>query len=72
VHELSTPATRGACNGLFYTWAYVGFAAPLLTTAFVSIHHLVRPLLVLTALSLGTSLWLWRERVLTAPSQFPS
>jgi MFS family permease len=61
VHELSTPATRGACNGLFYTWAYVGFAAPLLTTAFVSSHHLVRPLLVLTALSLGTALWLWRE-----------
>lgn len=61
VHELSTPATRGACNGLFYTWAYVGFAAPLLTTAFVRIDHLVRPLLVLTALSVGTAIWLWRE-----------
>ena len=60
VHELSVPATRGACNGLFYTWAYVGFAAPLLTTAFVRSSHLVRPLLVLTALSVATALWLWR------------
>lgn len=58
VQELSTPITRGACNGLFYTWAYVGFAAPLLTTAFVTVTHLTAPLTVLTVLAALTALWL--------------
>ncbi|MDT4904138.1 MAG: hypothetical protein QOH52_2154 [Pseudonocardiales bacterium] len=58
VHELSSPATRGAGNGLFYTWAYVGFAAPLLTTAFVDIDDLVVPILVLAGLAALTAGWL--------------
>ena len=58
VHELAAPERRGACNGLFYTWAYVGFGAPLLTTAFVDVDRLVLPLAVLTALSAATTLWL--------------
>lgn len=73
VHELSTPSTRGACNGLFYTWAYVGFSAPLLTTAFVTTDHLVRPILVLTGLSAVTSLWLARSaRRSTLPVPHPA
>jgi MFS family permease len=59
VHELSTAATRGACNGLFYAWAYVGFAAPVLTTAFVRTDDLVRPLTVLTVITTLTAVWLW-------------
>lgn len=59
VARVSTPATRGACNGLFYTWAYVGFAAPLLTTSFVDVSALALPLGVLVALAGATSLWLW-------------
>lgn len=58
VHELSTPATRGACNGLFYTWAYLGFAAPFLTTAFVDSDALAVPLLVLAGLAATATLWL--------------
>ncbi|RZT84205.1 putative MFS family arabinose efflux permease [Pseudonocardia sediminis] len=58
VARVSTPATRGACNGLFYTWAYVGFAAPLLTTSFVDVTELATPLAVLVALSAATSVWL--------------
>ncbi|PZS19124.1 MAG: MFS transporter [Pseudonocardiales bacterium] len=58
VQQLSTPATRGACNGLFYTWAYVGFAAPLLVTSFVTVHRLAVPLAVLAALALATAAWL--------------
>lgn len=58
VHELAEPERRGACNGVFYTWAYVGFAAPLLTTAFVDTDELVLPLGILTALSAATAGWL--------------
>jgi hypothetical protein len=58
VQHLSIPATRGACNGLFYTWAYVGFAAPLLTTSFVAVDNLAVPLTVLTVLTAATSAWL--------------
>jgi len=66
VQELSTPATRGACNGLFYTWAYVGFSAPLLVTSFVTIDRLAVPLAVLTALTTATAAWL-RVRVRQLP-----
>jgi MFS family permease len=59
VQELSVPATRGACNGLFYTWAYVGFAAPLLTTSFVDVAQLDEPLIALTVLAGLTAGWLW-------------
>ncbi len=72
VHELSTPATRGACNGMFYTWAYVGFAAPLLTTAFVGSDHLVRPIAVLCALAGLTSIWLWLRMRAVALSEVRS
>ena len=58
VQELSTPATRGACNGLFYTWAYVGFAAPLLATTFVTVDDLAAPLGTLAVLAAATSAWL--------------
>jgi MFS family permease len=58
VGELAPPATRGACNGLFYTWAYVGFATPLLATSFVEVEHLDRSLVVLTVLAALTSAWL--------------
>lgn len=58
VHQLSTPLTRGACNGLFYTWAYLGFAAPFLSTAFVAAGNLSTPLTVLAAVALATSIWL--------------
>jgi hypothetical protein len=58
---ISTPETRGACNGLFYTWAYLGFAAPFLATSFVSVHGLAIPLTVLAVLSAGTALWLTRS-----------
>jgi len=58
VQQLSTPVTRGACNGLFYAWAYVGFAAPLLVTSFVTVDRLAVPLAVLTALATATAAWL--------------
>lgn len=58
VGELAPPATRGACNGLFYAWAYVGFAMPLLATSFVTTVHLVEPLVALTGAAALTSLWL--------------
>ncbi len=58
VQRLSTARTRGACNGLFYTWAYLGFAAPFLATAFVGIDELVVPMLLLTGLALATAVWL--------------
>jgi hypothetical protein len=58
VQQLSTHATRGACNGLFYTWAYLGFAAPLLTTSFVPVGDLAVPLAVLCALTAATAGWL--------------
>lgn len=49
VGELAPPRSRGACNGLFYTWAYAGFAMPLLATSFVPVTRIVVPLLVLAA-----------------------
>lgn len=58
VQQLSTPLTRGACNGLFYTWAYVGFAMPFLCTSFVTIDGLAIPLAVLAAVSAATAAWL--------------
>ncbi len=63
VARVSTPATRGACNGLFYTCAYIGFAAPLLTTSFVDVTQLAIPLGVLAAVTAATAAWLrWRSR----------
>jgi len=71
VQQLSTPATRGACNGLFYTWAYVGFSAPLLVTSFVTIDRLAAPLAVLGALAAGTAAWLrLRTDTTGRPDQF--
>lgn len=58
VQQLSGPTTRGATNGLFYTWAYVGFAMPLLTTSFVTTARLDLPLSALTAASAATAVWL--------------
>ena len=58
VQRISTPQTRGACNGLFYTWAYVGFAAPFLTTSFVDVDRLAVPLAILALLAAATALWL--------------
>lgn len=73
VHELSTPATRGACNGLFYTWAYVGFAAPLLTTAFVVTDDLVAPITVLAVVTALTAVWLaLRARAAALPARYLS
>lgn len=51
VQQLSTVATRGALNGVFYAWAYVGFAAPLLCTAFVALDDLAEPLTALAVLA---------------------
>ncbi|PZS33614.1 MAG: MFS transporter [Pseudonocardiales bacterium] len=61
VAQLSTHETRGATNGVFYAWAYLGFATPLLTTAFVDVDRLVGPLVTLAAVSALTAAWLrWR------------
>ncbi|MDT4914691.1 MAG: hypothetical protein QOC66_3819 [Pseudonocardiales bacterium] len=73
VHELSTAATRGACNGLFYAWAYVGFATPLLTTAFVRTADLGEPIAVLTVITALTAAWLWMQaRRVTLPPREPA
>lgn len=58
VGELAPPSTRGACNGVFYAWAYVGFAMPLLATSFVTTAHLVEPLIALSAAAALTAAWL--------------
>lgn len=58
VGRLAPPAGRGAANGLFYTAAYAGFAAPFLVTAFVALPRLVLPLGVLAVLAALTSAWL--------------
>lgn len=57
VQRLSTTTTRGAANGLFYAWAYVGFAMPFLSTSFCSVAGSRWPLLVLTVATALTSVW---------------
>jgi hypothetical protein len=61
VHTLAAPEHRGACNGAFYTCAYIGFGMPLLTTAFVEVDALVTPLSLLAATAALTSVWLLRQ-----------
>lgn len=58
VGRLAPASGRGAANGLFYTAAYLGFAAPYLATAFVTVEELLWPLLVLTAVTVTTAAWL--------------
>lgn len=58
VGRLAPAAGRGAANGLFYTAAYLGFAAPYLATAFVTVEDLARPLLILAAVTAATAVWL--------------
>lgn len=62
VQQLSTPATRGAVNGLFYAWSYLGFAVPFLATSFVGTDGLGWPLLVLTLLAASVSVWVAARR----------
>lgn len=59
VGRVATPASRGACNGLFYTAAYLGFATPLLATSFVDVSLLALPLGVLVVLAGSAAGWLW-------------
>lgn len=58
VGRLAPAAGRGAANGLFYTAAYLGFAAPYLATAFVTVDDLGWPLLALALLTAATAAWL--------------
>lgn len=60
VGRLAAPDRRGAVNGLFYTAAYVGFAAPWLATSFVDVGRLVIPLGVFAVVAAATSGWLAR------------
>ncbi|TCK25233.1 MFS transporter [Pseudonocardia endophytica] len=62
VGRLAAPERRGAVNGLFYTAAYVGFAAPWLATSFVDVTELAIPLGVLALASAVTSAWLGARR----------
>lgn len=55
---LAPVSGRGAANGLFYTAAYTGFATPYLATAFVTVEHLVVPLLILVVVTATTAAWL--------------
>ena len=47
--RLAPPERRGALTGVFYTCAYLGFAAPFLVTSAARDVGAVRPLLVATA-----------------------
>ncbi|MFG1637807.1 MFS transporter [Pseudonocardia alni] len=58
VGRLAPASGRGAVNGLFYTAAYSGFAAPWLATAFVATTALAAPLAVLAAAAAVTAGWL--------------
>lgn len=62
VGRLAAPERRGAVNGLFYTAAYVGFAAPWLATSFVDVTELALPLGVLALAAATTSAWLTARR----------
>ena len=62
VGRLASPERRGAVNGLFYTAAYVGFAAPWLATSFVDVSALALPLGVLALGAAVTSAWLAARR----------
>ncbi|WP_222131201.1 MFS transporter [Pseudonocardia sp. C8] len=58
VGRLAPAAGRGAANGVFYTAAYLGFAAPYLATAFVTVDRLAFPLAVLAVITAVTAAWL--------------
>lgn len=62
VGRLAAPERRGAVNGLFYTAAYAGFAAPWLATSFVDVTELALPLGVLALAAAVTSVWLGARR----------
>jgi hypothetical protein len=49
--RLASPARRGALTGIFYTTAYVGFAAPFVVTSAARVYGTVPPLLVATLLA---------------------
>jgi MFS family permease len=49
--RLAAPARRGALTGIFYTTAYLGFAAPFVVTSAAAASGPVRPLLVATMLA---------------------
>jgi MFS family permease len=62
VGRLAAPERRGAVNGVFYTAAYVGFAAPWLATSFVDVTELAVPLGVLALAAATTAAWLMARR----------
>jgi MFS family permease len=49
--RLAAPARRGALTGIFYTTAYLGFAAPFVVTSAAAAYGTVPPLVVATALT---------------------
>lgn len=49
--RLAPAARRGALTGIFYTTAYLGFAAPFIVTSAAAAYGTVPPLLVATALT---------------------
>ena len=49
--RLAAPARRGALTGIFYTTAYLGFAAPFVVTSAAASYGTVPPLVVATALT---------------------
>lgn len=49
--RLAPAGRRGALTGIFYTWAYLGFAAPFVVTSVARQVGAVPPLAVLTALT---------------------
>ena len=60
VVRLAAPARRGALTGVFYTCAYLGFAAPFLVTSAAGDGDGVTPLLVGTVLTALLAVRLWR------------
>ncbi|WP_020660874.1 MFS transporter [Amycolatopsis benzoatilytica] len=62
IGELARPDTRGACTGLFYAWAYTGFAMPLLATSFVPVSRLLAPLSALAVAAAAVAGWLAATR----------
>lgn len=49
--RLAPPERRGALTGIFYTCAYLGFAAPFLVTSAARSHGSVVPIVAVTALT---------------------
>jgi len=59
VQRLSTPATRGRLNAVFYAFAYLGFGIPVLLTALARGHRPVVELLVLAVATTLLAGWMY-------------